>query len=137
MFISDPDRIRIRPKVSDPYGSGSATLDYGVGAIRTRFQTSNTYPSTLSSYFSGHGALRLYTSNGLHHQDVLGVSKNRRQSARPVQVRMTAIGGGGVCFMPLMSVAHVNHQTQFNGNVWKGFQRFWWHAATFKKFILH
>jgi hypothetical protein len=29
MFISDPDRIWIRPKVSDPYGSGSgsATLD--------------------------------------------------------------------------------------------------------------
>ncbi len=26
MFISDPDRIRIRPKVSDPSGSGYATL---------------------------------------------------------------------------------------------------------------
>ncbi len=25
MFISDPDRIRIRPKVSDPYGSGSGS----------------------------------------------------------------------------------------------------------------
>jgi hypothetical protein len=26
-FISVPNRIRIRPKVSDPSGSGSATLD--------------------------------------------------------------------------------------------------------------
>jgi hypothetical protein len=25
MFISVPDRIRIRPKVSDPYGSGSGS----------------------------------------------------------------------------------------------------------------
>jgi hypothetical protein len=25
MFISDPDRIQIRPKVSDPYGSGSGS----------------------------------------------------------------------------------------------------------------
>jgi hypothetical protein len=25
MFISDPDRIRIRPKVSGPYGSGSGS----------------------------------------------------------------------------------------------------------------
>jgi hypothetical protein len=32
MFISVPDRIRIRPKVSDPYesGSGSATLMGGI-----------------------------------------------------------------------------------------------------------
>jgi hypothetical protein len=36
MFISVPDRIRIRPKVSDPYGSGSgSTTLLGTGfAIR-------------------------------------------------------------------------------------------------------
>jgi hypothetical protein len=34
MFISDPDRIRIRPKVSDPYGSGSATLQEKPSALK-------------------------------------------------------------------------------------------------------
>ena len=34
----------------------------------------------------GHGALRLNTTDGLHHQDVLRVSEDGRQGSGPVQV---------------------------------------------------
>jgi hypothetical protein len=44
MLISDPDRLRIRPKVSDPYGSGSgsgsATLNFKIRKGKTKFRKS-------------------------------------------------------------------------------------------------
>jgi hypothetical protein len=43
MFISDPDQIWIRPKVSDPYGSssGSATLAATVRHLLTNAKVDN------------------------------------------------------------------------------------------------
>jgi hypothetical protein len=43
MFISDPDRIRIRPKVSDPYGSGSGSGSGSATLVKTEFSRSKKY----------------------------------------------------------------------------------------------